>query len=190
MQGYNLLTAHFSNNERTTAEVYWCNDKGEDIQVEYIEANKKDATWQDLITHISIDQLHENTYKHIREQNDIFERQVIDIAKKRGLVHDINTDRGAALKLTAETLFRELNEEELKEYLFIYKLNLFENEVIKNSKDRTGKAAIRKATTIVEATMTACALYQKELSKKISTPIESVNETPPESVNEITTPPT
>lgn len=164
MQGYNLLTAHFSNNERTTAEVYWCNDEGSDIQVEYIEANRKDAAWQDLITHISIDQLHENTYKHIREQNNIFEEQVIKIGKERGLLYDINTDKTAALKMMAELLFTQLSEIQLKEYLFVYKLNLFENEVIKNSKDRTGKAAIRKATNIVEATMAACALYQKESS--------------------------
>ena len=170
MQGYNLLTAHFSNNERITVEVYWCNDKGEDIQVEYLEAKEGDAAWEELLTHVTIDQLHENTYNHNREQVELFETTAIEIAKKRGLVYDIHTDRGAALKVAAETIFREFNEEELKEYLFIYKLNLFENEVIKNSKDRTSKAAIRKATTIVETTMLACALYQKELSKEVSTP--------------------
>ncbi len=165
MQGYKLLTAHFSNNQRTTVEVYWADDDIGDIQVEYIEAKEGDAAWEDLITHISIDQLHENTYKHIREQNDLFEKQVIEIAKKRGLVYDTNTDRGAALKVAADTLFREHSEAELKEYLFTYKLNLFENEVIKNSKNRAGKAAIRKATSIIEATMAACALYQTEMAK-------------------------
>ena len=79
-------------------------------------------------------------------------------------MYDINTDKTAALKMMAELLFTQLPEIQLKEHLFIYKLNLFENEVIKNSKDRTGKAAIRKATNIVEATMAACALYQKESS--------------------------
>jgi len=170
MQGYNLLTAHFSNNERTTVEVYWCNDKGEDIQVEYLEAKEGDAAWEELLTHVTIDQLHENTYKHIRKQNDMFETTAIEIAKKRGLVYDINTDKTSALKVIAETIFKELSEEELKEYLFVYKLNLFENNVIKNSKDRTSKAAIRKATTIVEATMLACELYQKESSKEVATP--------------------
>jgi len=158
MQGYNLLTAHFSNNERTTVEVYWCDDKGEDIQVEYTEAKEGDAAWEELLMHITIDQLHENTYKHIREQNDAFEKQVLAIAKKRGLTTD--DDR---FKILADTLFSELSEAELKEHLFTYKLNLFENKIIKNSKDRTGKAAIRKATSIIEATMAACALYQKEL---------------------------
>ena len=165
MQGYNLLTAHFCNNERTTVEAYWCNDKGEDIQVEYIEAKKGDAAWTELRNHITIDQLHENTYKHIRAQNDLFEETAIAIAKERGLVYDINSDKTAALKLMAEMLFIQLTEEQLKEHLFVYKLNLFENEVIKNSKDRTGKAAIRKATTIVEATLAACALYQTEMAK-------------------------
>jgi hypothetical protein len=166
MQGYNLLTAHFSNNERITVEAYWCNDKGEDIQVEYTEAKEGDAAWEELLTHITIDQLHENTYKHIREQNDLFEEQVIKIGKERGLLYDINTDKGAVLKVAAETIFREFNEEELKEYLFIHKLNLFENDVIKSSKDRTRKSAIRKAKTIVEATLAACELYQAEVGKK------------------------
>jgi hypothetical protein len=161
MQGYNLLTAHFSNNDRTTVEVYWCDDKGEDIQVEYTEAKEGDAAWEKLLTHITIDQLHENTYKHIREQNDAFEKQVLAIAKKRGLTTD--DDR---FKILADTLFSELSEAELKEHLFTYKLNLFENKIIKNSKDRTGKAAIRKAKTIIEATMGACELYQQELDKK------------------------
>lgn len=167
MQGYNLLkhSAHFSNNERTTVAVYWCDDKGEDIQVEYTEAKEGDAAWEELLTHITIDQLHENTYKHIREQSELFENLAISIAKKNGLVYDINTDKGSALKVVAETLFRQYNEDELKEYLFTYKLNLFENEVIKNSKDRTGKAAIRKATSIVEATVAACELYQIEIIK-------------------------
>jgi len=165
MQGYNLLTANFSNNERTIVEVYWCDDKGGDIQVEYIEAKEGDAAWEDLLTQISIDQLHENTYQHMRKQQEMLDDAAIEIGKKRGLLYDINTDKTAVVKATAETLFKQYTEEELKEYLFVYKLNLFENEIIKKSKNRTGKAAIRKATTIVEATLSACELYQKELNK-------------------------
>ena len=119
-----------------------------------------------MLTHIGIDQLHENTYKYIREQNDLFEHQVIEIAKKRGLVYDISTDSTAAFKVAAEIIFKQFDEKQLKEYLFVYKLNLFESEFIKNSKNREMKASIRKATTIVEATMAACELYQLELAKK------------------------
>lgn len=169
MQGYEFITARFTNNERTTTEVIVKDTNGNFLPI-YVEAKNDDALWEELLTHITIDQLHENTYKHIREQNNIFEEQVIKIGKERGLLYDINTDKTAALKMMAELLFTQLSEIQLKEYLFVYKLNLFENEVIKNSKDRTGKAAIRKATNIVEATMAACELYQKELSNEIVTP--------------------
>ena len=165
MQGYTFVTARFTNNERTTAEAI-VEDSDKNLISIYVEAKDGDSLWEELLTNISIDQLHENTYKYIREQNDLFEHQVIEIAKKRGLVYDISTDSTAAFKVAAEIIFKQFDEKELKEYLFVYKLNLFENEVIKNSKDRTGKAAIRKATTIVEATIAACELYQSELAKK------------------------
>lgn len=160
-----FVFARFADNARTIVESKWEDENGELVE-SYIEAKDGDASWEELLTHISIDQLHENTFKWIKEKNAEFENTVIEIAKKRGLVYDISTDSTAAFKVVAEIIFKQFDEKQLKEYLFVYKLNLFENELIKNSKNREMKAAIRKATTIVEATMAACELYQLELAKK------------------------
>ena len=169
MHDMKFITARFSDNARTIVESTWEDETG-DLVLIHIEAKEDNDYWKELLTHITIDQLHENTYKFIKERYNEFEIVALEIAKKRGLVYDINTDKTAALKMMSILLFSQLDENELKEYLFVYKLNLFENEVIKNSKDRTGKAAIRKATNIVEATMAACELYQKESRNEIVTP--------------------
>lgn len=165
MNNMKFVFARFADNARTVVESKWEDENGKLVE-SYIEAKDGDASWEELLTHISIDQLHENTFKWIKEKNAEFENTAIEIAKKRGLVYDINTDKTAALKVIPQMLFCELNENELKEYLFVYKLNLFESEFIKNSKNREMKASIRKATTIVEATIAACELYQLELIKK------------------------
>ena len=71
LPGHEFLTAHFSNNERTTVESYWVTPDGLETRVEYIEANPEDTAWKKLLTHIDIDSLHENTYQHIKKQNNI-----------------------------------------------------------------------------------------------------------------------
>ena len=38
--GHEFLSAHFSNNERTTVESYWITPDGKETRVEYIEANE------------------------------------------------------------------------------------------------------------------------------------------------------
>lgn len=164
MQGYDLLTAHFKNNERTIVEVYWSNEK--ETLVEYIEAKEEDSMWQNLLEHISIDKLHENTYKHIKEQNAAFEETAVKIAKERGLIYDTLSDNTAALKVGVNAIFNNFDPEDQKDSLFVYKLHLFECDDIKNSKNKTKKSAIRKATTILEATLAACELIQAERSKK------------------------
>ena len=66
--GHEFLSAHFSNNERTTVESYWITPDGKETRVEYIEAKDGDPNWENLLTHIDIDTLHEATYKHIKRR--------------------------------------------------------------------------------------------------------------------------
>ena len=80
--GHEFVRAHFSNNDRTTVESFWTDGKVE--RVEYIEAKEGDPNWENLLTHIDIDTLHEATYQHIKEQNAVFEDSVVKLAKERG----------------------------------------------------------------------------------------------------------
>ena len=102
--GHEFVRAYFSNNERTTVESFWTDGKVE--RVEYIEAKDGDPNWENLLTHINIDDLHEATYKHIREQNDVFEDSVLKIAKERGMIHDLNEMRNQNIhKLIKDRLY-------------------------------------------------------------------------------------
>ena len=155
--GHEFVRAHFSNNERTTVESFWTDGKVE--RVEYIEAKDGDPNWENLLTHINIDDLHEATYKHIREQNDIFEDSIIKIAKERGMIHDLNEIQNQSIhKLIIDTIFGAFDEEKDKERLFLYKLKLFELEKIKKSKKDSLKKKLRQAKTVIEATEIAIKL--------------------------------
>ena len=59
--GHKFVRAHFSNNERTIVESFWTD--GKDERVEYIEAKEGDHNWKNLLTHISLDDLHDSTFK-------------------------------------------------------------------------------------------------------------------------------
>tara|TARA_R100000030_G_scaffold62114_1_gene47018 strand:- start:2134 stop:2616 length:483 start_codon:yes stop_codon:yes gene_type:complete len=157
-----FVDAYFTNNERTVVNVLWENDNKENIE-ETVIAETNDPAWENLLNQpeVTIDKLHERTVNRNREQRAIFEQQVVDIAKRDGLIYDgdhINTD---VYKMFVKTIFNtELEEKEVKEQLFMFKLALFELDKIKDSDDREKKAALRKAETLPAALKIACDLFE------------------------------
>tara|TARA_B100001093_G_scaffold134586_1_gene127109 strand:- start:209 stop:703 length:495 start_codon:yes stop_codon:yes gene_type:complete len=149
--GHEFLYAHFSDNERTTVESYWSTPDGKETRVEYIEAKDGDPNWENLLTHIDIDTLHEATYKNIRDLDNSYKDQVMEIAKERGMVYDIDSINTDIYKAITAAIFKPFNPEEDKEKLFMFKLQLFELEQIKNNKNKTQKAKLRKSKDIIEA---------------------------------------
>ena len=156
--GHEFVRAYFSNNERTTVESFWTDGNVE--RVEYIEAKEGDPNWENLLTHIDIDALHEATYQHIKEQNAVFEESVIKLAKERGLLYDIDELSTDTYKLLSNMLFKKFNKEEDKEKLFLYKLSLFEVPEIKESKSSVKKKKLRQAKNILEATKIAISIVE------------------------------
>ena len=122
-------TAHFTDNERTVIEVYW--EKDGVIRTENIPAKAGDTRYKNLMTHLNIDQLHENTYKYIRVQDEAYQNDVIVAAKERGLIYDVNSINSNIYKALVETLLAPFDPVEDKEKLFMTKLQIFEVEAIK-----------------------------------------------------------
>ena len=157
-----FIDAYFTDNEKKVVNVLWENDKKEVIE-ETVIAETNDPAWENLLNQpeVTIDKLHERTVNRNREQRAIFEQQVVDIAKRDGLIYDgdhINTD---VYKMFVRTIFNtELEEKEVKEQLFMFKLALFELDKIKDSDDREKKAALRKAETLPAALKIACDLFE------------------------------
>ena len=161
-----FIDAYFTNNERTVVSILWENDKNEVVE-ETVLAKANEAGWENLLNQpeVTIDKLHERTVNRNREQRAIFEEQVVEIAKRDGLIYDgdvINTD---LYKMFVKTVFNsELTEKEVKEQLFMFKLALFELDKIKESDNREMKAALRKAETLPIALKIGCELFESDLS--------------------------
>lgn len=160
MQGHKFLNAYFTDEERTIVESLWEEETTGTVRVEIIEAKDGDVAWEDLLTHMDIDTLHEMTFKRIRDLDNEYKDQVIAIAKDRGMVYDIDAINTDIYKAIASSLFKPFDPEEDKEKLFLYKLQLFEEDHIKNNTNKSQKAKLRKAKTLLEATRIAIELYE------------------------------
>ena len=156
--GHEFVRAHFSNNERTIVEAFWTDGKVE--RVECIEAKEGDPNWENLLTHIDIDALHEATYKHIKEQNTVFEDTVIKIAKERGMIYDFDESHTDVFKAFVQIIFRKFDPEKDKKRLFLYKLQLFEADTVKSSKNSAKKKQLRQAANMVDATKIALSMIE------------------------------
>lgn len=155
---FEFITAYFINNERSIAQVEWL-DKAGMFHIEVVEAKQGDAAWNRLLSHISEDELHETTYKYIREQNTIFEKDVITIAKKRGLIYDVDSINSRFYKVFVDNIL--FGDDSDIERLFMYKLALFESDPIKNSDKKELKAKLRKTTTVCDATRVAMEIVDR-----------------------------
>lgn len=148
IEGHKFIKAMFANNERTNVELYWQNKENDnEIRIEYCEANESDEVYNWLLTQMTIDDLHEATALHIREQDAIYREAVIEIAKADGLMFDQRFVDTA--KLFTDVLFN-FDEDKQKELLFQIKLRVFEMEAVKNTKKPEIKAKIRKAKNVLE----------------------------------------
>lgn len=157
LENYKFITAYFTNNERTVVESLWSsNDELGTIRTFELVAEEDNPHWIELLKHITIDELHERTYKFIRERNEDYEEEVIRIARERSLIYDVDTINSNVSVAIAKTLFKDFDPENDKEALFMFKLGLFEVPKIKDSNNKELKAKLRKAKSIIEALHVSC----------------------------------
>jgi len=164
IEGHDFVDAYFINNERTVVETLWYSPTDDVYRTHMVVAEEGEADWNKLLETVNIDDLHERTYKRIKEQDAIFKETLIDIAKNDdnswvAYKDDLNKD---ALKAFIDVVFKENPNEEdenSKEKLFLYKLELFELESVKNSTDKDLKKKLRKSQDMIEATHIACKIF-------------------------------
>ena len=159
MKDHKFVTAHFIDEQRMNVQSYWLNEDTSDIIENITEVKKDSAVWNELLTHITIDKIHENTYENIRASDLAFKDLVVDIAKERNLVYDKADIMSADVWKVIAGVFVKFNPEK-KEELFFLKMELFENEIIKQCADRELKKDLRKATDFVSAIEVACKMYR------------------------------
>ena len=151
VENHRFITAYFTNNERTVVESLWSNDELGTIRTFELVAEEDNPHWIELLKHITIDELHERTYKFIRERNRDYEEEIIRIAKERGLIYDINDIDSQLYEVLAKILFKEYNPKKDKEKLFMFKLQLFELDFVKQCTDNDLKRNLRKSENFIDA---------------------------------------
>lgn len=164
MQDHEFQLAYFDNNERTSVTSTWLSPEGT-LRVEHCTAEKGDEVWEEILKHTTLDELHEKTTLHIREQNDIYREAVSVIAREDGLIYDADDIANSSLHYDAllELLFgKNKKGKEEQERLFAFKLKLFEMTFIKNHSNKEMKAELRKAKTLAEAVKVACEMKLKK----------------------------
>ena len=154
MEDHSFLNAYFINEERTVVESLWQDKKGA-VRELTVEAREGDPASENILNHIDIDTLHEMTFKRIRDLDNAYKEQVIAVAKERNMIYDIDSINTEIYKAIAAALFAPFDPVEDKEKLFMFKLQLFEVDAIRECTDKNAKRKIRQAKTMLKACQAA-----------------------------------
>ena len=193
LEGYEVENAYFTDEGRTTIKVELKNlepkDDGTFEGIDYFILNDpEDNQYQLLMEEVTLDQIHEATFKYIRSTQQDIKRVAIEVAKNNGwLLSDVALEDDVGFKRQSETpqvsesgekiveVIREVeiapnisdvlinhvfNANTNSEYLFELKLKLFDQEFIKECNNRDLKKALRISKTVPEAVAAAIAIYQ------------------------------
>ena len=190
LEGYRIERAYFTNNQRDTICAQLISDEpdenGDFKMIDYhLDADDNDTDYQMLLQSYNLDQIHEDTFKNIRLEQNSIKRVAIEVAKKNGwilsdvaLEDDVSYQRQDEVpdgntKVVVETkeirvaasLPEVLNEHVFTdnpstEYLFELKLKLFEMEFIRENTDRELKKNLRISKTVPDALKAAIELWE------------------------------
>ncbi len=176
--------AEFVNNDRTVVKIYWKNPEGHsnsDVELDHFTINLEDKTSDGkehpyitkLFELTTLDEMHENTWSRVKNEQKMWREFAIKLAKDEGLIIDpvayYDSDTQSS-KLdtkffgqTLQLIFDNFDEEKQKEDLFIVKLAAFELDMVKSSSDRERKTKLRKAKTPFE--VLSILIEMKEVSE-------------------------
>ena len=154
-----FIDAYFIDNERENIEILTSNEDKKQVFSTIIPFNEEHSEYKALMTIMSLDELHENTYKHKKEEKRLFDEHVINIAKKDGLVFD---EYKLDTKFYPTLVSAILKDQKDEDHLFALKLALFENETINSSDNAELKAEIRKGKSKIEVLQAALKLFSEK----------------------------
>ena len=145
-----FITASFIDTERKNIEILLKDDEETKVYPYILEYNPDNPICKELLEICSLDQLHENTWQKKKDERRNFESMVKKVAVKEGflkrIIENVDSD---FFKLLMD--FFLSNKKEHIDRLFNFKIFLFEQDTVKNSKNEEVKTAIRKSKTPLEA---------------------------------------
>ena len=187
IEGYSVLTAVFTNNERDTIRVTLKQDGSDKIIDHYVtaDANVSNPDFEELLKEMTIDEIHEATFKDIRFQQRELKRVALEVAKRNGWITsdvsveddigeqyahlkpedatagDIASEVAAAQVPADEVIINTIFDEKSNpDFLFQLKLKLFEEQWVQDCADRDLKRELRKADTIASVIAKAIVIWE------------------------------
>ena len=143
----NLIGAYFIDNDRKNIEVLTTSEDKKQVIPFIMPFDENNPSFKELISIITVDDLHENTYQKKKAEQKIFEQKVIEIAKKDGLMlDDTRIDSNSYNKLVKAVFEQGENEDQL----FALKIALFELPSIRDSKDEELKKKLRQTKNKID----------------------------------------
>lgn len=172
-----FITAFYVDNERKNIEIHCRSEDGTQVIPTVIEHDPTHPYFQALIKIVSETELLDITHDRKKIERKHYERQVVKIARKEGLIYDAKDYFKQAtkspeqiailLKFFLSYFFEgKFNKDKDKDLLFSLKLELFEYDVIKKSDNNKFKSLIRKAQTPYEIMKYAIEIIEYENNKK------------------------
>jgi len=153
----NFVSARFCDNERTQIEVFVKGDKENEVFPHIVELDENHPDYKNLLTITTLPEIHDYTDRWCNEQRKRFKEEMIDIAKREGIIKE-NKSNVKEVEVKVEYTLEELvskifndkleyDNELIKEQMFKAKLTAFELPIVKESDNRELKAKLRKAET-------------------------------------------
>ena len=143
----NLIGAYFIDDDRKNIEVLTTSEDKKQVIPFIMPFDENNPSFKELISIITVDDLHENTYQKKKAEQKIFEQKVIEIAKKDGLMlDDTRIDSNSYNKLVKAIFEQGENEDQL----FALKIALFELPGIRDSKNDELKKKLRQSKNKID----------------------------------------
>ena len=143
----NLISAYFIDDARQNIEVLTTSDDKKKVIPTIIPFDENNHMFKELMSIITVDQLHEDTYNKKKNEKKIFEQKVIEIAKKDGLLLDDTKIDSKSYNKLVKAIFEQ---GENSDQLFALKIALFELDKIRDSKNDELKRKLRQSKNKID----------------------------------------
>tara|TARA_B100001094_G_scaffold239399_1_gene234925 strand:+ start:320 stop:841 length:522 start_codon:yes stop_codon:yes gene_type:complete len=151
-----VIEAYFSNNDKDTICVMWNNNaSGKEVVEEfYLKTDPDNHYFKELLKDIPLEEIEEHTQKRAV----VYMEEMKRLAKRWSFSEPKNIDPKSVDKRVNSRIVDLICDFDKKdkgqqELMFRLKLRLFEQDIVKNSKNTDGKAMIRKAEEPIEVLM-------------------------------------
>ena len=145
----NFVNAYFIDQERKNIEVLTTNEDKSKVFSTIIPYEEDHPQWVALQTKMNIDQLHEATYQRNKLEQEQFEKSVMRIAEKEGLIFEFENKK-LDTKFYPKILTALFEDNDNVDQIFALKLACFETKDINDSSNNEGKKKLRQAKTKIQ----------------------------------------